>query len=111
MAQPVSRDPLERHRRQFEPGDRRRGCDADRGGRGRAIRLGLKPRAAVTHFALAGDDPILMLTAIIPATQKLLERAGLSIDRIDAFEVNEAFASVVLAWMRETGADPARVNR
>jgi acetyl-CoA acetyltransferase len=52
-----------------------------------------------------------MLTAIIPATKKLLGRAGLSIDRIDAFEVNEAFASVVLAWLRDTGADPARVNR
>ena len=76
-----------------------------------AQRLGLTPRAAVTHFALAGDDPIFMLTAIIPATRKLLDRAGLSIDRIDAFEVNEAFASVVLAWMRETGADPDRVNR
>jgi acetyl-CoA acyltransferase len=76
-----------------------------------AQRLGLKPRAAVTHFALAGDDPILMLTAIIPATRKLLDRAGLSIDRIDAFEVNEAFASVVLAWARATGADPDRVNR
>jgi acetyl-CoA acetyltransferase family protein len=78
---------------------------------GVAIRLGLKPQAAITHFALSGDDPILMLTAIIPATKKLLDRAGLSIDRIDAFEVNEAFASVVLAWLRDTGADPARVNR
>jgi acetyl-CoA acyltransferase len=76
-----------------------------------AIRLGLKPRAAITHFALAGDDPIMMLTAIIPATRKLLERAGLRIDRIDSFEVNEAFASVVLAWAKETGADPERVNR
>jgi acetyl-CoA acyltransferase len=76
-----------------------------------AQRLGLTPRAAVTHFALAGDDPIFMLTAIIPATRKLLNRAGLSIDRIDAFEVNEAFASVVLAWMRATGADQDRVNR
>jgi acetyl-CoA acetyltransferase family protein len=76
-----------------------------------AQRLGLTPRAAVTHFALAGDDPIFMLTAIIPATRKLLDRAGLSIDRIDAFEVNEAFASVVLAWVRATGADPDRVNR
>jgi acetyl-CoA acetyltransferase family protein len=76
-----------------------------------AARLGLKPRAAVTHFALAGGDPILMLTAIIPATRKLLARAGLAVDAIDAFEVNEAFASVVLAWMKETGADPARVNR
>ena len=75
-----------------------------------AARLGLKPRAAITHFALAGDDPVMMLTAIIPATGKLLRRAGLSLDRIDSFEVNEAFASVVLAWLKETGADPARVN-
>jgi acetyl-CoA acyltransferase len=75
-----------------------------------AARLGLRPRAAVTHFAVAGDDPILMLTAIIPATAKLLNRAGLKIDQIDAFEVNEAFASVVLAWIKQTGADAARVN-
>jgi acetyl-CoA acyltransferase len=76
-----------------------------------AGRLGLRPRAAITHFALAGDDPILMLTAIIPATAKLLKRAGTTIDRIDAFEVNEAFASVVLAWIVATGADPSRVNQ
>jgi acetyl-CoA acyltransferase len=57
-----------------------------------------------------GDDPVLMLTAIIPATRRLLERAGLSIGQIDRFEVNEAFASVVLAWMRELDVDPARVN-
>jgi acetyl-CoA acyltransferase len=75
-----------------------------------AVRLGLKPRAAVTHFALAGDDPVMMLTAIIPATRKLLQRAGLPLDRIDCFEVNEAFASVVLAWLKDTGADPDRVN-
>jgi acetyl-CoA acetyltransferase family protein len=75
-----------------------------------AQRLGLKPRAAVTHFAVAGDDPVMMLTAIIPATQKLLRRAGLTADRIDAFEVNEAFASVVLAFVRATHCDPARVN-
>jgi len=75
-----------------------------------ALRLGLRPRAAITHFALAGDDPILMLTAIIPATAKLLKRAGMTIDQIDAFEVNEAFASVVLAWIAATGADVSRVN-
>ena len=75
-----------------------------------ALRLGLKPRAAITHFALAGDDPVMMLTAIIPATRKLLRRADLSLDRVDSFEVNEAFASVVLAWFKDTGADPARVN-
>jgi acetyl-CoA acyltransferase len=76
-----------------------------------AQHLGLVPRAAVTHFAVAGDDPTYMLTAIIPATRKLLGRAGLSIDDIAAFEVNEAFASVPLAWIRELGADPERVNR
>ncbi|MBG6095799.1 acetyl-CoA C-acyltransferase [Nocardioides sp. WG-D5] len=73
-------------------------------------RLGLTPRARVHSFAIAGDDPIYMLTGIIPATQKVLQKAGLSIDDIDAFEVNEAFASVVLAWQKETGADLARVN-
>ncbi|NDK91212.1 acetyl-CoA C-acyltransferase [Gordonia desulfuricans] len=75
-----------------------------------AARLGLTPRARVHSFAVVGDDPILMLTGIIPATAKVLARAGLTIDDIDAFEVNEAFASVVLSWLRETGADPARVN-
>ncbi len=73
-------------------------------------RLGLTPRARVHSFAVAGDDPIFMLTGIIPATQKVLARAGLSIDDIDAFEVNEAFASVVLAWQKETGVNPAKVN-
>jgi acetyl-CoA acetyltransferase family protein len=75
-----------------------------------AQRLGLKPRAALSHFAVMGDDPIMMLTGIIPATRKLLNRAGLRVGDIDRFEVNEAFASVVLAWLAETGADPARVN-
>jgi acetyl-CoA acyltransferase len=75
-----------------------------------ARRAGLRPRAAITHFAVAGDDPILMLTAIIPATRKLLGRAGLRVSDIDAFEVNEAFASVVLAWQREFSPDPALVN-
>ncbi|MER6969481.1 acetyl-CoA C-acyltransferase [Nocardioides sp. NPDC000445] len=75
-----------------------------------AARLGLTPRARVHSFAVAGNDPIFMLTGIIPATQKVLARAGLSIDDIDVFEVNEAFASVVLAWQKETGADLAKVN-
>lgn len=75
-----------------------------------AVRLGLTPRAAVTHFAVTGDDPLLMLAGVIPATQKLLKRAGLTIDAIDAFEVNEAFASVVLAWQQAVGADPDKVN-
>ncbi len=72
--------------------------------------LNLKPRAAVTHFAVMGDDPLMMLTAIIPATRKLLKRAGLSIDAIDAYEVNEAFASVPLAWQKDLGADPDKLN-
>jgi len=72
--------------------------------------LGLTPRARVHAMAVAGDDPILMLTGVVPATQKVLERAGMTMDDIDVFEVNEAFAPVVLAWQRETGADLARVN-
>ncbi|MEV0592742.1 thiolase family protein [Nonomuraea cavernae] len=75
-----------------------------------AERLGLRPRARFHSFAVVGDDPLLMLTAIIPATEKVLARAGLTLSDIDLFEVNEAFASVVLAWARETGADPSRVN-
>ena len=76
-----------------------------------AVRLGLRPRAAVTHFAVVGDDPLLMLTAIMPATRRLLGRAGLAAADIDAWEVNEAFASVVLAWIRELDVNPERVNR
>ena len=76
----------------------------------RAAELGLRARARFHTFALAGDDPLLMLTAPIPATARVLAKAGLSIDDIDAFEVNEAFAPVPLAWLRETGADPARLN-
>ncbi len=72
--------------------------------------LGLRPRARFHSFAVVGDDPIFMLTAPIPATQKVLSKAGLTIDDIDAFEVNEAFASVPLAWLKETGADPAKLN-
>ncbi|MEV6235296.1 acetyl-CoA C-acyltransferase [Lentzea sp. NPDC051838] len=75
-----------------------------------ANRLGLTPRARVHSFAVAGDDPIFMLTGIIPATRKVLAKAGLSIQDIDVFEVNEAFAPVVLAWQKETGADLAKVN-
>ncbi|MER7541651.1 thiolase family protein [Spirillospora sp. NPDC127506] len=75
-----------------------------------AERLGLRPRARFHAFAVTGDDPLLMLTAIIPATEKVLRRGGLTLDDIDLFEVNEAFAPVVLAWQRETGADLGRVN-
>ncbi|HZX39036.1 MAG TPA: thiolase family protein [Streptomyces sp.] len=75
-----------------------------------AERLGLRPRARFHSFAVAGDDPLLMLTAIMPATEKVLARAGLGIEDIDLFEVNEAFASVVLAWQRETGVDADKLN-
>ena len=75
-----------------------------------AERLGLTPRAAITHFAVAGDDPVMMLTAIIPATRKLLKRAGLDLQDIDAYKVNEAFASVPLAWQKELDADPVKLN-
>jgi acetyl-CoA C-acetyltransferase len=71
---------------------------------------GLRPRARVHHLSARATDPVLMLTAPIPATQHALGRCGLRVDDIDVFEVNEAFASVVLAWLRETGADPERVN-
>ncbi len=76
----------------------------------KARQLGLRPLARVHSVAVAGDDPLLMLTAVIPATRKVLARAGLTLDDIDLFEVNEAFASVVLAWAQETGADLGRVN-
>jgi acetyl-CoA acyltransferase len=76
----------------------------------RAARLGLRPRARFAAFALAGVDPVEMLTGPIPATRKVLARAGMSLDDIDLYEVNEAFASVPLAWARELDADPAKLN-
>ncbi|AKE88031.1 MULTISPECIES: thiolase family protein [Rhodococcus] len=75
-----------------------------------AAKLGLTPRARFHSFAVAGDDPMFMLTAPIPATKKILARSGLGIDDIDAYEVNEAFAPVPLMWAHEFGADPARLN-
>jgi acetyl-CoA acyltransferase len=75
-----------------------------------AAARGWRPKARLHTFAVAADDPVLMLTGIIPATAKVLARSGLTIGDIDAFEVNEAFASVVLAWQAETGADLAKVN-
>jgi acetyl-CoA C-acetyltransferase len=71
---------------------------------------GLTPRARIHHLSAWGADPVLMLTAPIPATSFGLARAGLKLDDIDLVEINEAFAPVVLAWLAETGADPARVN-
>ena len=79
-------------------------------GEERAAALGLTPRARFVEFALAGADPRLMLTAPIPATHKVLERAGMTIDDIDLIEINEAFASVVLAWEKEFHPDMDRVN-
>jgi acetyl-CoA acetyltransferase family protein len=76
----------------------------------KAKALGRKPRARFVATAAAGVDPTIMLTGPIPATEKVLRRAGLAMKDIDLFECNEAFAPVVLAWMKETGADPARVN-
>ena len=76
----------------------------------KAALLGLTPRARFTSFAVVGSDPIEMLTGVIPATKRILSRSGIGIDDIDTFEVNEAFAPVVLAWEKELHADPARVN-
>lgn len=76
----------------------------------KAAELGLTPRARFHAFGLAGDDPITMLTGPIPATEKLLKRSGLTIDEIDHYEINEAFASVPLAWAKHFGADPKRLN-
>lgn len=77
----------------------------------RAVREhGLTPRARIVHASCLGADPVLMLTAPIPATLRALERSGLGVDDIDLFECNEAFAPVVLAWQRDVGVDPDRVN-
>lgn len=75
-----------------------------------AVELGLTPRARFHSFAVVGDDPLFMLTGPIPATRRALERGGLSLDQLDSYEVNEAFASVPLAWIDELGADPAKLN-
>ncbi|MEY9845285.1 acetyl-CoA C-acetyltransferase [Streptacidiphilus sp. BW17] len=77
----------------------------------RAVREhGLTPRARIHHLSVRGEDPIRMLSAPIPATAYALKKTGMSMDDIDLVEINEAFAPVVLAWLKETGADPARVN-
>ncbi|MDB5426114.1 MAG: acetyl-CoA C-acyltransferase [Phenylobacterium sp.] len=72
--------------------------------------LGLEPLARIHNLTLIGHDPVIMLKAPLPATEKALKRAGMSIDDIDLFEVNEAFASVPVAWLQTTGADPAKLN-
>lgn len=76
----------------------------------KARELGLTPLVRIHTTVMAGDDPVIMLTAPIPATKKLLDRSGLSIDDIGVYEVNEAFAPVPMAWLAETGADPDRLN-
>ena len=76
----------------------------------KAAELGLTPVARIHTAVVTGDDPVIMLTGPIPATARALQRSGLSLDDIGVFEVNEAFAPVPLAWLAETGADPARLN-
>lgn len=78
--------------------------------REKADELGMEPLAVVREMVVVGDDPVMMLSAPIPATRKVLEKAGKTVDDIDLFEVNEAFATVVLAWQKELQADPDRVN-
>jgi len=77
----------------------------------KALALGLRPRARFHGFALGGVDPVIMLTAPIPATQNVLKRCGMTLDQIDAVEINEAFAPVVLSWQKELKANPDRVNQ
>jgi acetyl-CoA acyltransferase len=78
--------------------------------REKAEQLGLKPRFRIVARTVVGSDPTLMLTGVIPATEKVLKKAGLTIQEIDIFEVNEAFASVPLAWLKDTGADAEKLN-
>jgi acetyl-CoA C-acetyltransferase len=73
-------------------------------------RLGIAPLARIHHMSVMGHDPVIMLEAPIPATQMALRKAGLSIQDIDLYEVNEAFAPVPLAWLKTLGADPERLN-
>lgn len=80
------------------------------GSQAAADRLGIKPRARIVATAQSGVDPTLMLSGPIPSTRKVLEKAGMKLEDIDLFEVNEAFASVVLAWEKELGVDPQKVN-
>jgi acetyl-CoA acyltransferase len=76
----------------------------------RASSLGLRPRARVHATAVVGDDPVLMLMGVVPATLEVLRRARMNIDEIDVFEVNEAFASVPLAWSQDLNVDPGKLN-
>ena len=76
----------------------------------RAQQLGLRPRARFVALDVVGDDPLYMLTAPIPATRRVLAKAGMRLEQMDHCEINEAFASVPLAWQKELGADPERLN-
>ena len=73
-------------------------------------KLGATPLARIHHMTVLGGDPVIMLEAPIPATQRALEKAGMKIDEIDLYEVNEAFASVPTAWLQQIHADPAKLN-
>jgi acetyl-CoA acyltransferase len=77
---------------------------------GKAAELGLTPRARFHAFTVTGSDPVMMLTGVVLATEMIFAKAGLAIDDMDAYEVNEAFAPVPLVWLHETGADPAKLN-
>jgi acetyl-CoA C-acetyltransferase len=72
--------------------------------------LGIKPMARIHHLTMMGGDPVIMLDAPLHATERALKKAGMSVDDIDLFEVNEAFAAVPVAWLKTTGADPERLN-
>jgi acetyl-CoA C-acetyltransferase len=72
--------------------------------------LGVQPLARIHHMSVIGHDPVIMLEGPIPGTERALKRAGMKIDDIDLYEVNEAFASVPMAWLKKIGADPARLN-
>ena len=74
------------------------------------ICIGVQPLACIHHISVMGHDPVIMLEAPLPATDRALRRAGLTIDDIDLFEINEAFASVPMAWLKHTKADPSKLN-
>lgn len=74
------------------------------------VHIGVQPIACIHHISVMGHDPVIMLEAPLPATDRALRRAGLTIDDIDIFEINEAFASVPMAWLKHTKADPSKLN-
>ena len=98
------------HRRQRQPDLRRRVGRADRVSEQALKRHGLTPLARIDNLTVTAGDPVIMLEEPIPATRRALERSGRKLDDIDLYEVNEAFAPVPLAWLKEIGADPERLN-